>query len=197
MTRELLSVCSPNAKSGRRHPSGPPPLNLTSNLNQRVLLQGTVVALASPSVTENGLWAKRRQRPELSCSRCWLRRFAIRNLSRLASRSPSRSAMLNLRSKRDRCISALQKLNLPRHLPAASRADSEARQHTRNVADQIDLFSVRELQMGLCERHPDTPWLGTKACSCGGAGMPCPGCNPTDELTPSRLLTRFVDKDDA
>jgi hypothetical protein len=30
------------------------------------------------------------------------------------------------------------------------------------------------------ENHPDTPWEGAHACTCGGAGMPCPKCNPSD-----------------
>jgi hypothetical protein len=35
----------------------------------------------------------------------------------------------------------------------------------------------------VCENHQDTPWLCQRACSCGGAGAPCPVCNATDELT--------------
>jgi hypothetical protein len=34
-------------------------------------------------------------------------------------------------------------------------------------------------QAGFCENHPDQPWEGPHACSCGGAGMPCPVCNPS------------------
>jgi hypothetical protein len=26
----------------------------------------------------------------------------------------------------------------------------------------------------VCEAHPDQPWEGPHACTCGGAGMPCP-----------------------
>ncbi|QOZ69132.1 hypothetical protein WN72_24535 [Bradyrhizobium arachidis] len=29
----------------------------------------------------------------------------------------------------------------------------------------------------VCENHPDRPWEGPQACSCGGAGAPCPACN--------------------
>ncbi|MBR0871222.1 hypothetical protein JQ633_12695 [Bradyrhizobium tropiciagri] len=32
----------------------------------------------------------------------------------------------------------------------------------------------------VCENHPDVPWLGNRACSCGGAGAPCPVCNRAD-----------------
>lgn len=35
----------------------------------------------------------------------------------------------------------------------------------------------------VCEFHPDKPWgdqpnSGPNACHCGGAGKPCPECNP-------------------
>ena len=32
----------------------------------------------------------------------------------------------------------------------------------------------------VCENHSETPWDGEHACKCGGAGMPCPKCNPSD-----------------
>jgi hypothetical protein len=35
----------------------------------------------------------------------------------------------------------------------------------------------------ICESHPDRPFSGSRACSCGGAGIPCPMCNPADEFT--------------
>ena len=35
----------------------------------------------------------------------------------------------------------------------------------------------------LCESHPDRPFSGSRACTCGGAGIPCPVCNPADEFT--------------
>jgi hypothetical protein len=38
----------------------------------------------------------------------------------------------------------------------------------------------------VCENHPDTPWDGEYACTCGGAGMPCPQCNPSDLDHPPR-----------
>jgi hypothetical protein len=37
----------------------------------------------------------------------------------------------------------------------------------------------------VCEDHPDKPWDGAsdvpEACHCGGAGAPCPACNPCDD----------------
>jgi len=36
----------------------------------------------------------------------------------------------------------------------------------------------------VCEDHIDKPWDGASddagACHCGGAGAPCPACNPSD-----------------
>src|ERR1700754_1750126 len=29
----------------------------------------------------------------------------------------------------------------------------------------------------VCENHPERSWEGEHACTCGGAGMPCPRCN--------------------
>ena len=29
----------------------------------------------------------------------------------------------------------------------------------------------------VCETHPDRPWEGEHACTCGAAGAPCPRCN--------------------
>jgi hypothetical protein len=39
----------------------------------------------------------------------------------------------------------------------------------------------------VCENHPDRPWLGDRACGCGGAGAPCPVCNRTDPGDPDDL----------
>jgi hypothetical protein len=37
----------------------------------------------------------------------------------------------------------------------------------------------------VCENHPDQPWTGPHACTCGGAGAPCPRCNAaTSDETP-------------
>ncbi len=53
----------------------------------------------------------------------------------------------------------------------------------------------------VCENHPDQPWLGDYACECGGAGAPCPVCNPCDENTPAGaargLAAILLDNDDA
>ncbi|NWL36220.1 hypothetical protein FBF71_02695 [Bradyrhizobium elkanii] len=38
----------------------------------------------------------------------------------------------------------------------------------------------------VCESHPERAWMGNCACSCGGAGAPCPQCNPSDEDNPPR-----------
>jgi hypothetical protein len=43
----------------------------------------------------------------------------------------------------------------------------------------------------VCENHPDTPLEGQHACTCGGAGMPCPRCNLSDQDT-RRLGCRTV-----
>ncbi|MBR0746574.1 hypothetical protein JQ582_21825 [Bradyrhizobium japonicum] len=50
----------------------------------------------------------------------------------------------------------------------------------------------------VCENHPDRPWDGRRACSCGGAGAPCPACNVSGEGEVPRMPKRFqveVDKD--
>jgi hypothetical protein len=43
----------------------------------------------------------------------------------------------------------------------------------------------------VCEDHSDRPWDGAKACGCGGAGMPCPSCNVSNEDNPPRLPGGF------
>jgi hypothetical protein len=43
----------------------------------------------------------------------------------------------------------------------------------------------------VCESHPAMPWDGPNACNCGGAGMPCPSCNPSDRDHPPRLPKGF------
>jgi hypothetical protein len=44
----------------------------------------------------------------------------------------------------------------------------------------------------VCENHPDQPFAGPHACRCGGAGMPCPKCNPSSgEDDPPRLPRGF------
>jgi hypothetical protein len=43
----------------------------------------------------------------------------------------------------------------------------------------------------VCEDHPGKPWDGasdaTEACHCGGAGIPCPACNPSDRDNPPEM----------
>ncbi|MBR0855685.1 hypothetical protein [Bradyrhizobium liaoningense] len=39
----------------------------------------------------------------------------------------------------------------------------------------------------ICENHPERPWLGERACDCGGAGVPCPICNRTDVEDPDDI----------
>ena len=39
----------------------------------------------------------------------------------------------------------------------------------------------------VCESHPDRPFSGSRACTCGGAGIPCPVCNPAEEYTEPAL----------
>ena len=36
----------------------------------------------------------------------------------------------------------------------------------------------------VCENHTDRPFLGGRACGCGGAGAPCPDCNKTNPADP-------------
>jgi hypothetical protein len=43
----------------------------------------------------------------------------------------------------------------------------------------------------VCENHPDRPWEGKDACTCGGAGMPCPWCNLPDKDGAPRLPDGF------
>ena len=43
----------------------------------------------------------------------------------------------------------------------------------------------------VCEDHVDKPWGGATnradACHCGGAGAPCPACNPSDREHPPKM----------
>jgi hypothetical protein len=50
----------------------------------------------------------------------------------------------------------------------------------------------------VCENHPDRPFQGEHACTCGGAGAPCPSCNESNEDTEPRAPKGFkteFDKD--
>ncbi|MEO8596430.1 MAG: hypothetical protein ABI759_24135, partial [Candidatus Solibacter sp.] len=43
----------------------------------------------------------------------------------------------------------------------------------------------------VCEDHDNKPWgdasTSDDACHCGGAGMPCPMCNPSDPDNPPKM----------
>jgi hypothetical protein len=43
----------------------------------------------------------------------------------------------------------------------------------------------------VCENHPDQPWEGKDACTCGGAGAPCPRCNVPEKGKTARLPENF------
>jgi hypothetical protein len=43
----------------------------------------------------------------------------------------------------------------------------------------------------VCEAHPDRPWEGKDACTCGGAGAPCPSCNAPENGEAPRLPKDF------
>ncbi|NOJ43032.1 hypothetical protein [Bradyrhizobium australiense] len=47
------------------------------------------------------------------------------------------------------------------------------------------LHPMRQLPVG--EDHPDSPFLGDRACDCGGAGAPCPVCNQVDPADPDDM----------
>jgi hypothetical protein len=36
----------------------------------------------------------------------------------------------------------------------------------------------------VCENHPDRPWEGERACTCGRVGIPCPACNTIEDDAP-------------
>ncbi|SHG50668.1 zinc finger domain-containing protein, LSD1 subclass [Bradyrhizobium erythrophlei] len=48
----------------------------------------------------------------------------------------------------------------------------------------------------VCESHPDKPWDGGHACTCGAAGAPCPRCNAGDDdpRIPKGFKTEFDKK---
>lgn len=58
--------------------------------------------------------------------------------------------------------------------------------------------STCDSQGWVCENHLDRPWDGVSnapnACHCGGAGAPCPDCNPCDRENPPRMApgTRII-----
>ena len=48
----------------------------------------------------------------------------------------------------------------------------------------------------VCESHPNKPWEGEHACTCGAAGAPCPRCNAGDDdpRMPKGFKTEFDKK---
>jgi hypothetical protein len=55
----------------------------------------------------------------------------------------------------------------------------------------------------VCEDHIDKPWGEESdredACHCGGAGVPCPACNPSDQDNPPKMpkgYATLVSRDD-
>jgi hypothetical protein len=57
----------------------------------------------------------------------------------------------------------------------AARAERAKLEHTCSLCDGGGL---------VCEEHPDQPWQGPHACTCGAAGMPCFHCNSADDELP-------------
>jgi hypothetical protein len=43
----------------------------------------------------------------------------------------------------------------------------------------------------VCEAHPDRPFDGERACTCGGAGTPCSSCNASIADTGPRFPKGF------
>src|SRR4051794_8126954 len=48
----------------------------------------------------------------------------------------------------------------------------------------------------VCEDHLERPWGGASdrsdACHCGGAGAPCPACNPCDRDNPPQMPEGYL-----
>jgi hypothetical protein len=64
---------------------------------------------------------------------------------------------------------------------ALARAERDKLEHTCSLCDG---------GAWVCEEHPDRPWQGPNACTCGAAGAPCPHCNGADD-EPLRLPQGF------
>jgi hypothetical protein len=45
----------------------------------------------------------------------------------------------------------------------------------------------------VCESHPERPWEGEHACTCGGAGMPCPKLQPCGRADGTEAARGFQD----
>ena len=44
----------------------------------------------------------------------------------------------------------------------------------------------------VCENHPNKPWGGKENKCCGGAGMPCPDCNHTQNGERPLMSADFI-----
>jgi hypothetical protein len=90
------------------------------------------------------------------------------------------------RCRRSWCISPRSTLNGIRRIATdrgrklAQSAVGEYRVHHEAIAraDPVMKCALCEDGGWVCENHPERPWGGSHACQCGGAGMPCPECNP-------------------
>lgn len=65
---------------------------------------------------------------------------------------------------------------------ALARAERDKTEHACPLCDDSGW---------VCEAHPDQPWDGPHACTCGAAGAPCPHCNRTDDGEPPRPPNGF------
>jgi hypothetical protein len=64
------------------------------------------------------------------------------------------------------------------HITAAHAADGIRRRMKCSLCEDCGW---------VCESHPDRPWEGEHACTCSGAGEPCPRCNvPEKDEAPVR-----------
>lgn len=87
---------------------------------------------------------------------------------------------------------------------AGRRSISKSVQHTRAEALEAARALARQQREAIehtcllcdgtswvCEAHPDQPWEGPHACTCGAAGAPCPHCNRSDDGEPPRMPPGF------
>lgn len=64
----------------------------------------------------------------------------------------------------------------------------------RDFGSELDTYEPRQVSAAtlirchqcddcgwVCEAHPELPWQGDNACTCGAAGLPCPRCNSARE----------------
>jgi hypothetical protein len=73
-----------------------------------------------------------------------------------------------------------------------SHAKEAARNLARAERDKLEhTCSLCDGGGWVCEEHPDQPWQGPHACTCGAADAPCPHCNSADAGEPPRLPKGF------